>query len=165
LVVAPSTTYYWSVAPIVASGEVHNRAVRGSFTTAAPARDPKASDDNVRYAGVRPGAHWGGETPVAAAVSPQPLSPWFYRKRYDGIKPLAFDKVKASLPVPIIDTEPELLDAYWYCWKTWLQIWLFAPDESNHQAVANLIGCPDWGGWGSSMVLDTAFILQFARYG
>jgi hypothetical protein len=165
MVVSPSATYYWSVVPVDDEGEVSARAARGSFTTAAPDRDPEADDDNVRYAGVRSGAHWDQETPVAPSSPQQPLSPWFFRKSYDGTKPPTFEDIKAKLPVPILEAEPLMVEAYWYGWKTLMGVWLYQPYEPRDQAVANIIGYPNWNRWGSSMVWDDSFILQFARYG
>ena len=126
---------------------------------------PKADDDKIRYAGVRAGAHWFEEIPVATVSPQQPLSPWFFRKSYTGVKPPAFEEVKPELPAPVLDAEPRMLEAYWYCWKTLMRVWLYAPYEPREQAVANLIGYPNWTSWGSSMVWDDSFILQFARYG
>ena len=67
--------------------------------------------------------------------------------------------------MPVWDGHPEALAAYWYCWDTLLRVWVFAPKALDHQAVANLLGYPTWGPWGSTMVWDSCFILHFARYG
>lgn len=37
--------------------------------------------------------------------------------------------------------------------------------HANHQAIANINGYPTWAGWGSAQVMDTAYMMYFARYG
>ena len=73
--------------------------------------------------------------------------------------------MKDRLPVPIFDGHPDAIEAYNYCWRTLLSVWMFAPDAPDHEAVANICGIKAWGVWGSTMVFDTAFINHFARYG
>ena len=118
----------------------------------------------MRYRNPREGSHWLGLKPVEFTET-EPLSPWFERKSYVGPPLPRFEDIKGSFPVPVWDGHPEALEAYWYCWKTLLGVWYFAPDAPNHQAVANICGIKLWGPWGSTMVFDTAFILHFARYG
>ena len=57
------------------------------------------------------------------------------------------------------------IEMYWSAWNILFSTWLYAPPAKDNLAVSNVIGMPTWAGWGSTMVLDTAFILQFARYG
>ncbi len=63
------------------------------------------------------------------------------------------------------DGHDDQIDMYWYAWKTLFSTWLFPPPAADNMAVSNLIGIKSWGPWGSTMVWDTSFILQFARYG
>lgn len=167
LAVAPMTTYHWRIVPLTARGrELPARAAQGVFTTGAPRRDPQAEVNAVRYAGIRAGTDWEpGTTPMPADVPSPPLSPWFAHKRYDGTAPPTFEAVQGALPIPILDAEPHLLAPYWYSWRILINQWLFPPTSPDHQAVANQLGIPDWGPFGSTMVWDTSFMLQFARYG
>ena len=95
----------------------------------------------------------------------EPLSPWYDVKAYKTVPPPSLAEIKGQFPVPVWDGHPEALAAYWYCWDTLLRVWVFAPKALDHQAVANLLGYPTWGPWGSTMVWDSCFILHFARYG
>jgi len=70
---------------------------------------------------------------------------------------------------------------YWYAWRTFIEIWNFAPEAPDHQAVANINGDPawgmttarytpgnpllTWGPWGSSVLWDNSAMMLFARYG
>jgi len=163
LAVTPQTTYFWEVTPFDGKGARKDLAVLAQFTS-APTRINATNDDGVRYRNPREGAHWLGLKPVEFAES-EPLSPWFEHKSYLDPAMPSFDEIKPRLPVPVWDGHPEAIEAYWYCWKTLLGVWYFAPDSPSHQAVANICGIKSWGPWGSTMVFDTAFILHFARYG
>jgi hypothetical protein len=163
LAVEPGTTYYWQITPYDENGLRPGCAAKASFTTGTPRIDVNAGDE-IRYANPRPGAHWRHEKPVLANEL-ETLSPWYEKKAYlDGPVP-SFDSIKEKLPVPVYEGHPDVLDAYWYCWKTLLHNWYFSPDSPDHQAVGNICGIRSWGPWGSTMVFDTAFILHFARYG
>jgi hypothetical protein len=160
LAVAPDTTYFWRLTR-AAAGE--NPRV-GHFHTGNPALDD-TEDDAVRYRNPRTGAHWSGEAVVPFGDT-EPLSPWFDRKAYLGpAAPRFDDATKSRLPVPVMEGSEALLDLYWYCWKTFFEVWFFSPTAPDHQAVANIIGVNSWGPWGSTMVWDTGFMLHFARYG
>ena len=162
IALAPQTTYYWRLTPIDGGGARADSRL-SHFTTGAPRIDA-TDDDRIRYKNPRRGAHWTGMKPVEFAED-EALSPWFDRKALlDSAMP-TFEQLKDRFPVPVLDGHPEAIDAYWYCWKTLLSVWYFAPDAQDHQAVANLCGIKSWGAWGSTMVFDTAFILHFARYG
>jgi hypothetical protein len=163
LAVVPQTTYHWEIAPFDEKGLRRDRSARGRFTSGAPGLDATA-EDRVRYRNPREGAHWLALKPVEFS-QPEPLSPWHGRKSYLDQRIPRFEDLKGRLPIPVFDGHPETLDAYWYCWRTLLGIWSFAPDSPDHQAVANICGIKSWGPWGSTMVFDTAFILHFARYG
>jgi hypothetical protein len=163
LAVAPQTTYYWQVTPFDDKGLRKDLAARVRFTSGAPRIDT-TEDDRVRYRNPREGSHWLGLRPVEFADT-EPLSPWYERKSYVGPPLPRFEDIRDRFPVPVWDGHPEALEAYWYCWKTLLGVWYFAPEAPNHQAVANICGIKSWGPWGSTMVFDTAFILHFARYG
>ena len=97
----------------------------------------------------------------------EPLSPWYDVKSYNSLPPPRFEEIKDKFPVPVFDGHPEALEAYWYCWKTLLDLWYWAPDAPDHQAVANLNGTRSWppSPWGSSQVWDSAFMMYFAKYG
>jgi hypothetical protein len=165
LAVAPETIYYWRLTPFRKEGEESADVSTGSFHTGAPVFQD-TEDDRIRYQNPRTGAHWlvskdNGVVPFAIA---EPLSPWFSEKSYLGPTPPQFDEVKKLLPVPVLGVDTDLIELYWYCWKTLFDVWMFPPTAPDHQAVANLVGVRTWGDWGSTMVWDTAFILHFARY-
>ncbi len=163
LAVVPQTTYFWQVTPFEDGKPRTAAIVHGKFTTVAPRIDT-TEDDTIRYRNPREGAHWTEEKAVPFA-QPEPLSPWFDRKAFSGQPLPTFEQIKSRLPVPIYDGHADALDAYWYCWKTLLGVWYFAPDAVDHEAVDNICGIKAWGVWGSTMVFDTSFILHFARYG
>lgn len=95
----------------------------------------------------------------------EPLSPWFNAKG-DRIGPMpTFEELRDELPQPILDGRPDAIETYWYAWKTFVQIWNYPPAHRENQAIANINGYPIWAGWGSSQVMDTAFMMYFARYG
>ena len=161
LAVAPDTTYYWRLSD---SAALQTSPRLGHFHTGTPVLDD-TDDDSVRYANPRAGAHWSGEVVVPFAAA-EPQAPWFDQKAYLGPAAPRFDEALAArLPVPILEGEEVLISLYWYCWKTFFDVWFFSPTAPDHQAVANLIGVKSWGPWGSTMVWDTCFMLHFARYG
>jgi hypothetical protein len=161
LAVAPNTTYYWRLS----YPPDKNESPRvGHFHTNLPTLDD-TDDDSVRYRNPRAGAHWSGELVVPFAAT-EPLAPWFDQKAYLGPPAPRFDDaMKSRLPVPVLEGGEALQKLYWYCWKTFFDVWFFSPTAPDHQAVANLIGVKSWGPWGSTMVWDTGFMLHFARYG
>ena len=53
----------------------------------------------------------------------------------------------------------------WYSWKTLFAVWLYNPTKGANMAVSNMMGMPTWADWGSSMIWDSCFMMQFARYG
>jgi hypothetical protein len=163
LAVVPQATYYWEVVPRDEQGLRPDKAARARFTTGASYIRADATDEE-RFRNPREGAHWRHEKPVLPEEH-EPLAPWYAVKAYRGGGVPSFDTVRPLLPEPVYDGHPDALDAYWYCWKTLLGVWFFAPEAPDHQAVANICGIKSWGPWGSTMVFDTAFILHFARYG
>jgi hypothetical protein len=163
LALLPETTYYWQLTPLDEGGERPAGAVRACFRTGTPQID-LTTDDDIRYRNPREGSHWLHLKPVEYDET-EPLSPWYEIKSYRGQPLPRFERIKEALPVPVYDGYPEVLDAYWYCWKTLFESWYYEPESPDHQAVSNLCGIKSWGGWGSTMVWDTAFILHFARYG
>jgi hypothetical protein len=98
-------------------------------------------------------------------VAEEPLSPWYGVKRYTMAPPPKFAEIKDRLPQPLFDGHPDVLETYWYSWKTFVDEWNYAPTHSDHQAVANINGCFDWSGWGSSQVWDSFCMMHYARYG
>lgn len=159
----PETKYYWRLTPCDGATYFTNLRAEASFTTGAPTNRFDAPDSE-RYANPHPGAHWQYMTPVAPEKE-TPLSPWYDVKAYTGGPPPTFAEIKDRLPLPVWDGHPEALAAYWYCWETLMRVWVFAPHAADHMAVANLLGYPNWGPWGSTMVFDSCFILHFSRYG
>ncbi len=167
LAVAPDTDYYWRLVPFEKTGKVEGQKTSGSFRSGTPVIID-TDDDAIRYRNPRIGAHWEIEVSKQNAFVPfaigEPLSPWYSQKSYLGPQPPQFEDIKSRLPVPILENGEELLDLYWYSWKTFFNTWLFSPTAPNHQAVANLLGLKSWAIWGSTMVWDSAFMLHFARY-
>ncbi len=165
LAVCPDTTYYWRLGPFDKDAEAQHKGTHGSFHTCAPTIDD-TDDDRVRYKNPRIGAHW--EVSKDKAVVPfgvtEALAPWYSQKSYLAGPPPKFDEIQSRLPVPVLESEDVLLDIYWYCWKTFFDMWLFSPTAPDHQAVANLLGARAWGAWGSTVVWDMAFMLHFGRY-
>jgi hypothetical protein len=166
LVVVPNTTYYWAIIPIDEGGEHPEAAVRDHFSTSMPNIED-VLDDRIRYKNPRRGAHWAARKSrgIVEFAECEPLSPWYSRKSYLGGPPPTFEQIKDRLPVPVLESTKPLVDLYWYCWRTLLGVWSFAPTAEDHQAVANILGYQNWGAWGTSMVFDSAFMLHFARYG
>jgi hypothetical protein len=103
--------------------------------------------------------------PPMPFVAAEPLSPWYDVKRYAMAPPPKLEDIKDRLPQPVFDGHPEILETYWYCWKTFLGVWNYAPHHPDHQAVANINGYPTWARWGSSQVWDSFSMMHFARYG
>ncbi len=159
----PGTTYYCRIIPWHENAPHPEFGDTISFTSGTPRIDT-TEDLGIRYLNPREGAHYMWHQPVSPADE-ESLSPWYAVKSYRTVPPPSFESIQSRFPVPIYDGHPDALDAYWYAWKTLMSVWLYAPDEPNHQAVSNIIGIPSWGPWGSTMVWDTAFILYFAKYG
>jgi hypothetical protein len=163
----PATTYYWRITPFeIKDGkrvELIQAAARGRFTTGKPLNRAGAPDEE-RYRNPRRGAHWIN-MPAVPYAEEEPLAPWYAIKSYRKAPPPTLAQVRERFPVPVWDGHPRELDAYWYCWDTMLRVWTYAPFTDQHQAVSNLIGYPNWGAWGSTMIFDTCFMLHFARYG
>jgi hypothetical protein len=159
LAVLPETTYYWEITP----SDSPDLVTKAVFKTGKPDINLSA-DDSIRYKNPRIGSHWL-YMDCQEFDEYEPLSPWYDIKSYLTSPPPTLEDIKEKLPVPILDGHPEVLEAYWYCWKTLLSVWYFSPESSDHQAVSNICGIKSWGPWGSTMVWDTAFILHFARYG
>lgn len=159
----PGSNYTWEITGFDGEGKRCAESSRFAFATLLPAAK-EVTDDKVAYAGVHPGAHWAGMDeipPDPAAV----LSPWYAKKSFHGAPPPTFEAIKDRLPNPVWQGHDDLIDMYWYAWKTLFSVWVFAPPAANNMAVSNPIGIQSWGPWGSTMVWDTSFILQFARYG
>lgn len=163
----PEKKYYWRLTPFEGNPDAPKYILplraEATFTTGKP-RNEFSANDSIRYANPHPGAHWQYMDAVEPKF-PAPLSPWYDVKAYKSLPPPAFADIKNQFPVPVWDGHPEALSAYWYCWDTLLRVWVFAPKEIDHAAVANLLGYPNWGPWGSTMVFDSCFILHFSRYG
>lgn len=163
-VLCPSTKYRWSVWGVDASGrETQAEKVPASFVTAGT--EPKeVTDPAVIFAGWRPEAKHVNTDPLE--IDPgAPISPWFWKKKYDQVPPPTFEQAKDRLPRPVWDGHQDAIDMYWYAWSVLFKVWLYPPGGEGHFAVSNNLGFPTWAGWGSTMVWDSAFILQFARYG
>ncbi len=166
LAVLPDTTYYWRLIPFDENHDAMDRLSKGTFRTQRLSITD-TEDDSVRYQNPRVGAHWivdQGKRLVPFATA-EPLSPWYSQKSYLELPPPPFKDLMPLLPRPVIGNGEQFLDAYWYCWKTQLEMWCFAPSAPDHQAVANLQGIRTWGVWGSTMVWDSSFMLHFCRYG
>jgi len=167
IALAPDKKYYWRLTPVEIGGPVKKyfTALRAeaSFVMGKPQNHFKA-DDAERYKNPRVGAHWQYMTPIVPQAF-EPLSPWFDAKAFKDAPPPTFAEIKDRFPVPVWDGHPEALAAWNYCWQTLLRVWIFAPHAPDHEAVANLLGYPAWGPWGSTMVFDSCFILHFSRYG
>ncbi len=161
--VRPGSSYEWRVTAADSSGRSIARSSVWKFRTPEPVVK-EITDYPTLFAGVHPGSHWQ----AMEEIPPDPnavISPWFYKKKFDDAPPPTMEQVKSRLPVPVWEGHEDLIKMYWYAWDTLFSVWLFAPKSPDNMAVSNLIGLPSWGPWGSTMVWDTAFILQFARYG
>jgi hypothetical protein len=167
LAVVPEQTYYWSL-ETMGAGRKPTLAARGTFTSGA-VRLVEDAPWSVQFKNPRPHAHFVGIAPGCwdnpyDGAAEEPLSPWYDVKRYT-VGPPKFAELREKLPQPILDGHPDALDTYWYCWRTFVEVWNYAPSHPNHQAVANINGYPTWAGWGSAQVLDSAYMMYFARYG
>jgi hypothetical protein len=164
LAVLPNHKYYWQIIPSHGeNADYPDRGFKASFTVGEPRID-ETTDANVRYRNPRAAARFASMAPIPFAQY-EPLSPWYEVKSYNCPPPPKFEEIKDKLPLPVFDGHPDALEAYWYCWRTLLDKWYWAPDAVDHQAVANMNGCGWWSGWGSSQVWDSAFMMYFARYG
>ena len=163
LAVLPEHKYYWQIIPRDENGDHPDLGFKASFTTGKPQIN-ETTDSNIRYKNARIGAHFRHMKPVRFGEY-EPLSPWYEVKSYNSPPPPRFEEIKDKFPVPVFDGHPEALEAYWYCWKTLLDLWYWAPDAPDHQAVANVNGTRSWGPWGSSQVFDSETMMFFAKYG
>jgi hypothetical protein len=163
LALRPNTKYFWRVVPCDSRGPQPAAGFCASFKTSEPRIDT-TTDDRIRYKNPRRGLHVQQMIVVPSDVE-EMLSPWYEVKKYVPKSPPKFPQIRQKLPEPVWEAHDEAIDTYWYCWKTMCEVWYYAPSDKDHQAVANLIGIPTWGQWGSTMVWDTAFILFFAKYG
>jgi hypothetical protein len=146
-----------------ASGHPTAAEARGSFTMGA-IRIVQDAHPEEMYKNPRKGAHYSPFDPIPFGVE-EALSPWYEVKHYTMAPPPKFADVKDHLPCPVLEGHPDALETYWYCWKTLLDIWYYAPYHPNHQAVANINGYPTWAGWGSSQVWDSFSQMYYAKYG
>jgi hypothetical protein len=163
LPLVPDTTYEWTLQPTDEQGRPSVAAVRGTFTTGATRLVQDTSKAEM-YKNPRIKARYSASSPLPF-VAAEPLSPWYDVKRYDMAPPPKLEDIKDQLPQPVFDGHPEILETYWYCWKTFLGVGNYAPHHPDHQAVANINGCPTWAGWGSSQVWDSFSMMHYARYG
>ena len=159
----PETKYYWRVIPSDDKGEHPETGFSASFITGKPRIDT-SDNDSIRYGNPREGAHYLYFEPLPFKKY-EPLSPWYEVKSFRGTNPPLFEELKDKLPVPVLDGQEKIIEAYWYCWKTLMDVWYYAPEDDDHQAVANINGIRSWGPWGSTMVWDSAFMQYFAKYG
>lgn len=159
----PGLSYTWTVSALDGKGNQIAKYAESTFSVAIPVLS-EITDNKVLFAGMFPNARWVTMEPI----DPDPsavISPWYSKKRFDDAPPPTFNQAKARLPIPIWDGHQDSIDMYWSAWDILFSTWLYAPPNKENMAVSNIIGMPTWAGWGSTMVLDTAFILQFARYG
>lgn len=163
LPLVPNETYVWQLQPIDEQGRPAVAAVQGTFTTGAIRLIQDARNEEM-YKNPRRNARYSPFTPMRF-VAAEPLSPWYDVKRYEMAPPPKLEDIKDQLPQPVFDGHPEILETYWYCWKTFLSVWNYAPHHPDHQAVANINGCPTWAKWGSGQVWDSFSMMHYARYG
>jgi hypothetical protein len=163
LALRPNANYFWRVVPCDSRGPQPAAGFCAAFKTGKPRIDT-TTDGGVRYKNPRRGMHVLEMAPPRPGTD-EPLSPWYEVKQYVPKSPPKLPQIRKNLPEPVWEGHADAIDAYWYCWKTLCDVWYYAPSDKDHQAVANLIGIPTWGQWGSTMVWDTAFILYFAKYG
>jgi hypothetical protein len=163
LPLVPNETYVWLLQPTDADGRPTVAEVRGSFTMGAIRIVQDASPQEM-YKNPRKEAHYSPFDPIPFGVE-EPLSPWYDVKQYTMTPPPKFADVKDHLPCPVFEGHPDALETYWYCWKTFLGVWYYAPYHPNHQAVANINGYPTWAGWGSAQVWDSFSQMYYAKYG
>jgi hypothetical protein len=158
----PDTSYQWSVTAINATGETVASGGPFSFKT-PPVVLKEVTDPAVMFKGWHTEAHFV-ETDLQPIDPTAAVSPWFYKKTYDHAAPPSYDQIKSLLAIPIWDGHDEAIEMYWYSWKTLFSVWLYPPNAKSDAAVSNMLGCPTWAGWGSTMLWDSAFIIYFARY-
>ena len=163
LPLVPNTTYEWTLQPTDAQGRPTVAAGRGRLTT-GPIRLVQDASNAEMYKNPRLKARYSPFPPMPF-VAAEPLSPWYDVKRYAMAPPPKLEDIKDRLPQPVFNGHPEILETYWYCWKTFLGVWNYAPLHPDHQAIANINGCPTWAGWGSSQVWDSFSMMHYARYG
>jgi hypothetical protein len=161
--VRPGSAYEWRAGAADSTGRIVARSEAQRFRTPEPAVK-EITDYRILFAGIHPGTHWQAMEEIPADPEAQ-IAPWFHKKRFEDAPPPTMSQVKDRLPAPVWEGHDDLIKMYWYAWDTLFSVWLFAPKSADNMAVSNLIGLPSWGPWGSTMVWDTAFILQFARYG
>ena len=163
LSLVPNTTYEWTLQPADAQGRPTVALARGRFTTGAIRLIQDASNEEM-YKNPRLNARYSAFPPMPFAAA-EPLSPWYDVKRYAMAPPPKLEDIKDRLPQPVFDGHPEMLETYWYCWKTNLEVWNYAPHHPDHQAVANLNGCPYWARYGCTDVWDAFCSMHYAKYG
>src|SRR5215469_17055170 len=163
LALVPNETYAWQLQPADDQGHPNAAAVRGTFTMGAIRLVQDAGNEEM-YKNPRLKARYS-PFPAMPFVAAEALSPWYDVKRYAMAPPPKLEDIKDRLPQPVFDGHPEILETYWYCWKIFLEVWNYAPHHPDHQAVANINGCPTWAGWGSSQVFDSFSMMRYARYG
>jgi hypothetical protein len=154
LPLVPNTTYEWTLQPTDAQGRPTVAAGRGRLTTGAIRLVQDASNAEM-YKNPRLKARYSPFPPMPF-VAAEPLSPWYDVKRYAMAPPPKLEDIKDRLPQPVFNGHPEILETYWYCWKTFLGVWNYAPLHPDHQAIANINGCPTWAGGGAARC-GTAF--------
>lgn len=163
LPLVPEESYVWRVQPTDVDGHPTAAAARGSFKM-GEIRIVQDAPPEEMYKNPRRGARYSPFKPIPFGVE-EPLSPWYDVKRYTMGPPPKFEDVKEDLPHPVLDGNPDALDTYWYCWKTFIEVWNYAPYHPDNQAVANINGYPTWSGWGSAQVWDSFCQMYFAKYG
>jgi hypothetical protein len=161
--VLPAHKYLWQLVPKDEKGLRSEYRLQGWFVTGEPRID-ETTDSGIRYRNPRPNAHFVHIRPLELGAY-EPLSPWYEVKGFRSFPPPRFDEINDKLPKPLLDSQPGVLEAYWYCWKTLIDLWNFPPEAPDHQAVANINGTRSWGPWGSSQVWDSTFMMYFAKYG
>ena len=139
----PNETYAWELQPTDAQGRPTVAAGRGTLTTGVILLKEDA-DKNELFRNTRKNAHHMHYLSPTDPFVEEPLSPWYDVKRYTMAPPPKFADVKDAFPQPVFDGHPEALEAYWYCWKTFLDVGNYPPRHPNHQAVANIDGIADW---------------------
>jgi hypothetical protein len=159
----PSQAYAWQLQPTDTRGQPTVAPVQGTFTTGAIRLVEDASPEE-KYKNPRKGARYSPFKPMPFAAE-EPLSPWYEVKHYTMAPPPKLDGIKDQLPHPVLDGHPDALEAYWYCWRIFVDEWNYAPAHPDNQAVANINGCPTWAGWGSSQVWDSFCMMKYAKYG
>ncbi len=163
LPLVPEETYAWQLQPADEQGHPNAAAVQGTFTMGAIYLVQDAGNEEM-YKNFRLKARYSAFPPMPFAAA-EPLSPWYDVKRYAMAPPPKLEDIKDRLPQPVFDGHPEILETYWYCWKTFLGVWNYAPHHPDHQAVANINGYPTWARWGSGQVWDSFSMMHYARYG